>query len=787
MRRTYSIVLFFILLLIGCAVNCAFAEEGSNAAATVIAIRGDVKAINAEGKERTLIMKSPIYSQDTIKTGKRGRIQIFFTDNSIISLGRNSEMKIAEYKWEADEKTGALKTEVKEGVFRVMGGAITKASPEKFVTETPTATIGIRGSMYAGRVSAGALSVVFQGGKGINVFNDRGSVSISRPGYGTRVRLNNPPNRPYKFRNKDITSFSRELAVNGDKPDGRQIKDGDTKEDGPASDAGAENRGMKEEGARPELNTEDGKTDGGIFSLSSSNTTPPPRYDSSSLSAGLPPPISEEADGVISYLSSLDLPPPPKYSANILSAAPLPAPVGSSGFVPPTNNQIFTTSGTSMPSGSPAPADIPTPLDSDPLVDTTAAPTPPINGISVYKGTLSGMATQTSPAGQGSIDDVFMMQVNWYNKKVLGKIAGQFNNTPKFFLGDVCGTSVTNVQFFGSDQGLNYNINAIEGNGSGSFVGGDASVFNGTALGLTYLMADSAQIQNGTWELSAAGYSDQSSIHPSPKGTTSDPDWKGYVVAVGEDMNNPMNNRQLFMNTNCGDFTLDLDKDSGTIAAGRLSSITGLGQIDSLNIGGSNPSVFISDHSMASALSLNVGTGLKAHDNFMVTAAPEKQSATYAAWGYWEIAYSDVYEYHAHVPATMWVAGEPTTNMPTGFIGTYKGKAFATRIENGQPFKKLEGSLNLNVDFSTRAISGNIDLGEINLVGISASITTSTNYFTGGSFTAGKLPDGSTVPITPTNTINGTFFGPNAKSVAGNFRADLSSTNSYIGIYAGDR
>lgn len=180
---------------------------------SVVAIRGEVNAVDMENFSRKLSLKSDIFREDTIITGKRGRVQIMFIDNTIISLGRNSEMNIAEYEWDPEKKDGEVKTKVKEGVFRVMGGAITKVAPHKFTTETPAATIGIRGSMYSGKVSGDSLTVVFQGGKGIDIINENGSVAITQAGYGTRVQnLLEAPTPPTKFKAVDLSDIEIELS-----------------------------------------------------------------------------------------------------------------------------------------------------------------------------------------------------------------------------------------------------------------------------------------------------------------------------------------------------------------------------------------------------------------------------------------------------------------------------------------------------------------------------------------------------------------------------------------------
>lgn len=217
-----ALLAIFALLLVSSPTHAA------TQVATVVAARGEVQALDAKGKGRSLAVQAPIYEDDTIKTGERSRVQIMFTDNTLISLGNASTMKIAEYRWQPEQKDGALKTQIKEGTFRVMGGALTKTAPQNFKTETPTATIGIRGSMYAGVATADFLSVVFQGGKGIEITNPFGTVEISKPGFGTKVALDKPPLPPMKFTAQELGELNKALGGNGaeEKKEKKEEKEG---------------------------------------------------------------------------------------------------------------------------------------------------------------------------------------------------------------------------------------------------------------------------------------------------------------------------------------------------------------------------------------------------------------------------------------------------------------------------------------------------------------------------------------------------------------------------------
>ena len=224
--RYFRIISILSLLLIFLNVaSVCFAAVNQEPVGSVVAVRGKVVAINVQGESRSLSIKSPLFLNDTVNTGKRGRLQVLFRDTSIVSLGADSIVKISEYAWDPDTDKAAITTEVKEGVFRVMGGLISKKAPARFKTETPMATIGIRGSMYAGKVSGKGLEVVFEGGKGIDLTNATGTVAITNAGFGLQIRSWNAAiPKPAKFTSKTIRSLRQEFTYRRPgKPKGKGV------------------------------------------------------------------------------------------------------------------------------------------------------------------------------------------------------------------------------------------------------------------------------------------------------------------------------------------------------------------------------------------------------------------------------------------------------------------------------------------------------------------------------------------------------------------------------------
>jgi hypothetical protein len=184
-----------LLVVCGLLLGSFLRAVAADAAGLVVAVRGEVTVTRADGQTVPLALQDAVFQHDTLKTGARGRVQVCFTDETILSLGRNTQIQITECAFNRSEGQGALSLNVNEGVFRIVGGAIMKIAPANFKADTPTATIGIRGSSFAAEVTAALTTVVLLGttGAGITVENDAGYRIVYIPGTGLTVPLGEAP------------------------------------------------------------------------------------------------------------------------------------------------------------------------------------------------------------------------------------------------------------------------------------------------------------------------------------------------------------------------------------------------------------------------------------------------------------------------------------------------------------------------------------------------------------------------------------------------------------------
>jgi|JI6StandDraft_1071083.scaffolds.fasta_scaffold34121_3 hypothetical protein len=117
-------------------------------------------------------------------TGPKQTIHVLFSDQSAITLGPNSELKIAEYKFNTQTQDGNLLIDMTKGLLRVVGGFLSKKRDT--VVRTSTATIGIRGGITLLENNGGTTTGTFLFGQHMSMSgaDGQGGQSVTRPGFG---------------------------------------------------------------------------------------------------------------------------------------------------------------------------------------------------------------------------------------------------------------------------------------------------------------------------------------------------------------------------------------------------------------------------------------------------------------------------------------------------------------------------------------------------------------------------------------------------------------------------
>ncbi len=116
---------------------------------TVINLSGPLLSKKVDGTVKILSQKSEVEQGDTLVSEKATYARIKFIDNSEITLRPSSQLKIDNFSYdEAKPENDSAVFSLIKGGLRSITGALGKRNKERVGLNTPTATIGIRGTTY---------------------------------------------------------------------------------------------------------------------------------------------------------------------------------------------------------------------------------------------------------------------------------------------------------------------------------------------------------------------------------------------------------------------------------------------------------------------------------------------------------------------------------------------------------------------------------------------------------------------------------------------------------------
>jgi hypothetical protein len=91
----------------------------------------------------------PVFESDTVRTGEDGHLGITLNDDTRLSLGSNSEVRLDTFRYAPAEGALALAMRFLRGVAVYVSGQIAKLAPDSIRLEAPSAIVGVRGTTLA--------------------------------------------------------------------------------------------------------------------------------------------------------------------------------------------------------------------------------------------------------------------------------------------------------------------------------------------------------------------------------------------------------------------------------------------------------------------------------------------------------------------------------------------------------------------------------------------------------------------------------------------------------------
>lgn len=162
-------------------------------------------SISRDGTILVAVVGGEIEKKDLISTQTNSKVKITLTDNTIVTIGKESVLNIEEYVFD-ESKTDNSATELNfvKGAFHTITGQIGKINPSKFKLKTKSASIGIRGTeIYSDESVIACTSGI------IDVVID-GKVFVVPAGY--YIDINNEP-LEVKFLNEKVLEKVKDRLI----------------------------------------------------------------------------------------------------------------------------------------------------------------------------------------------------------------------------------------------------------------------------------------------------------------------------------------------------------------------------------------------------------------------------------------------------------------------------------------------------------------------------------------------------------------------------------------------
>lgn len=205
--RIHFLVCRFVMLLCAGFAGAGFSSTLPEAGIVVMA-NGQVTALDADKGSRTLTRRSPVFVGDKLITQPNSQLQLRMKDGAMIAIGPDAEFIVKAYAYNAsgDQKDSAVLSLV-QGGLRTISGSIDKSA---YRMETPSTTLGIRGTIFDVYVNSdGTTTVVLREG-GVDVTGENGIIQkLDLVGLAVVAERGKPPTKPGPVPLEALNYFKR--------------------------------------------------------------------------------------------------------------------------------------------------------------------------------------------------------------------------------------------------------------------------------------------------------------------------------------------------------------------------------------------------------------------------------------------------------------------------------------------------------------------------------------------------------------------------------------------------
>lgn len=188
------------------------ATAASEPIGVAAAVNPDATGMPPQMERRIIEVGTNMLSNEQVVTGPNGQAQLIFNDGSAFSIGPNSELTLDSFVYDPAKGTGQMALTVTKGVFRFVGGKISKENPVQI--KVGSATMGIRGGIATLNTQPGQPTVArFLFGREMSMSQGGVTQVTTRPGTAIDLPPGAPPQPPRPVTAAEIRQANSQLEA----------------------------------------------------------------------------------------------------------------------------------------------------------------------------------------------------------------------------------------------------------------------------------------------------------------------------------------------------------------------------------------------------------------------------------------------------------------------------------------------------------------------------------------------------------------------------------------------
>lgn len=109
-------------------------------------------SVSHQGKVVKAEVGTPVFAGSVLRTAAEASLGVTFKDETVMSFGPSTELTVTEYLYAPGQGKLKMGSKLTRGSLNYVSGVIAKLQPDAVSIETPTGTIGVRGTHFLVKV-----------------------------------------------------------------------------------------------------------------------------------------------------------------------------------------------------------------------------------------------------------------------------------------------------------------------------------------------------------------------------------------------------------------------------------------------------------------------------------------------------------------------------------------------------------------------------------------------------------------------------------------------------------